>query len=107
MAADDCALFLWAINSMTPQAMEVIVAWGFEFKTKAFTWIKRRLSGKRHFGLGFWTRQNTESCYLAVRGRPRRLDKLVADMAQQKLARSVEEVIDAPMGQHSEKPDEI
>jgi N6-adenosine-specific RNA methylase IME4 len=107
MAADDCALFSWAIDTMTPEALEVIKAWGFTFKTKAFTWVKLTRKGKQHFGMGFWTRQNTESCYLAVRGHPKRLDKLVADMARKRSARSVREVIMSPIGQHSEKPDEI
>jgi N6-adenosine-specific RNA methylase IME4 len=61
-AAPDCALFLWSINSMLPQALAVIEAWGFTYKTISFTWAKRtpRDSGW-HFGLGYWTRQNTES----------------------------------------------
>jgi len=41
IAADDCALFLWCIDSMLPQALKVIEAWGFTFKTVAFTWVKQ------------------------------------------------------------------
>lgn len=40
LAAPDCALFLWAIDPMLPEALEVIKAWGFAFKTTAFTWVK-------------------------------------------------------------------
>lgn len=95
-AAEDCALFLWGINSMLPQALDVIRSWGFTYKTAAFTWAKRtpRDAGW-HFGLGYWTRQNTESCLLATRGHPKRL------------SRAVPELLIAPRRQHSQKPEEI
>jgi N6-adenosine-specific RNA methylase IME4 len=96
MAAPDCALFLWSINSMLPQALDLIEAWGFQYKTVAFTWAKRtRLDAGWHFGLGYWTRQNTESCLLAVRGRPKRV------------GRDVPELVVSPVRLHSQKPDEV
>ena len=68
---DDSALFLWAINSMLPEAIEVIGAWGFTYKTVAFTWIKTNAKSPGFFtGLGYWTRCNPEQCLLATRGRP-------------------------------------
>ena len=30
LAADDCALFLWATDPLLPRAFELIKAWGFE-----------------------------------------------------------------------------
>src|SRR6202790_3986920 len=39
-AAKDCALFLWATDPLLPKAVELIQAWGFEFKTVAFYWAK-------------------------------------------------------------------
>ena len=33
LAAEDCALFLWCINPEIPEALEVIEAWGFTYKT--------------------------------------------------------------------------
>lgn len=95
-ADDDCALFLWGINSMLPQALAVIDAWGFTYKTTAFTWAKRTSRDNGwHFGLGYWTRQNTESCLLATRGHPKRL------------SRAVPELIISPRRLHSQKPDEV
>jgi N6-adenosine-specific RNA methylase IME4 len=92
---EDCALFLWSINPMLPQALAVIEAWGFTYKTVAFTWAKRTTRDNGwHFGLGYWTRQNTESCLLATRGHP------------QRLSRSVRQLIVAPRGRHSAKPAE-
>jgi N6-adenosine-specific RNA methylase IME4 len=40
VAADDCALFLWATDPLLPRAIELIHAWGFEYKTVAFYWVK-------------------------------------------------------------------
>jgi N6-adenosine-specific RNA methylase IME4 len=95
-AADDCALFLWAINSMLPQALAVIEAWGFVYKTVAFTWAKRSSRDNAwHFGLGYWTRQNTESCLLATRGHPARH------------SRAVPQLLIAPRRLHSQKPEEV
>lgn len=99
LAARDCVLLLWAINPMLPQAFSVMAAWGFAYKTVAFTWAKTtsRTDGswapKWHLGLGFWTRANTELCLLGVRGKPRRL------------ARDVPQLIVEPRREHSRKPD--
>ena len=40
---DNCTLFLWAIDSMLPEAFRVIKEWGFIYKTVAFTWIKENI----------------------------------------------------------------
>jgi len=88
-AAEDCALFLWAVSATAREAVQVLAAWGFEFKTVAFVWAKEGA-----FGNGYWSRQRCEFCLLATRGQPRRLN---AD---------VDQLITAPRGQHSEKPEE-
>ena len=90
LAAKDCALFLWAVQSMLPQAVEVMEAWGFEFRTSAFVWVKEGGAG-----LGYWTRKDTEICLLGIKGSPKRLN---AD---------VREAIKAKRGRHSEKPAEV
>lgn len=95
-AADDCALFLWAVMPQLPDALEVIKAWGFEFKTCAFVWVKTTLDGSRPAtGMGYWTRANAELCLLATRGTPPRLN---ADVHQ---------VVQSPRAEHSKKPDEV
>ena len=75
LAADDCALFLWATDPLLPRAFELIEAWGFEYKTVAFYWVKLNSAAKHdadYFtGLGYWTRANPEQCLLATRGKPR------------------------------------
>jgi N6-adenosine-specific RNA methylase IME4 len=94
-AAPDCALFLWVTDPSLPQALEVIAAWGFVYKTVAFTWAKTTKNGAGFpIGCGYWTRANPEQCLLATRGRP------------QRLSRAVPQLIVAPRREHSRKPDE-
>jgi N6-adenosine-specific RNA methylase IME4 len=75
---------------------EVIEAWGFRYSTIAFDWIKLNANGNGlHWGHGVsGTRSNPEPCLLARRGSPLRLDE------------GVHSVVMAPVGAHSEKPDE-
>src|SRR5215469_6115851 len=40
LAADDCALFLWITWPLLLDALSVIDAWGFEYKSCAFAWMK-------------------------------------------------------------------
>jgi N6-adenosine-specific RNA methylase IME4 len=108
MAAKDCFLIMWAINSMIPQALELINAWGFEYKTVLFTWAKQNPSGEGwHQGMGFHTRQNTELCFVATRGHPQRWDWISHDPEVKSTARSVSELLVAARRMHSQKPDEI
>lgn len=95
VAADDCALFLWTTMPMIPDALEVMSAWGFSFKTVAFTWVKRTANGKLHWGMGNWTRANPELVLFGVRGKPKRVSK------------AVHSVVEAKVREHSRKPDEV
>ena len=73
MAANDCVLFLWATFPQLPEALQLIKAWGFRYKTVAFVWLKRnRKSPSWFYGLGYWTRGNAEICLLATKGKPKR-----------------------------------
>ena len=95
LAANDCVLFLWAVMPQLPEALRVIEAWGFTYKTAGFTWAKLNKSGEGYFtGMGYWTRANAELCLLATRGSPKRIH---ADVRQ---------LIVAPVGEHSQKPSE-
>ena len=94
LAAKDSALFLWATFPQLPEALRVISAWGFQFKTVAFVWLKQNRRSKTWFyGLGFWTRSNAEICLLATRGHPKRQNK------------SIHQFIISPIEAHSKKPD--
>ena len=73
LAAKDCALFLWATFPQLPEALRLIRAWGFRYKTVAFVWLKRnRKSPSWFYGMGYWTRSNAEICLLATKGKPKR-----------------------------------
>jgi len=62
LANDNSVLFMWVTDSYIPDALEVIKAWGFCYKTIAFTWIKETNTGKDFYGVGRWTRKNPELC---------------------------------------------
>ena len=95
IADKNSILFLWATYPMLNEALEVIDAWGFEYKTIAFQWVKlNKKNNKPFYGLGRWTRGNTECCLLATKGKPSRKSKAVFQLIQQ------------PLTRHSEKPQE-
>ena len=87
--------FLWATFPQIPEALRLIKAWGFTYKSVAFVWLKKnRKSEGWFYGLGFWTRGNAEVCLLATRGHPKRQ------------AANVHQFIISPIQEHSRKPEE-
>ena len=96
IADNNCALFLWVTMPKLNECWELIVKWGFAYKTVAFTWVKRNKISKGWFwGMGRWTRANAELCLLATKGTPKRISA------------SIHSVIDTPIEEHSKKPAEI
>lgn len=94
LAADDCILFLWATYPKLKEALQVIEAWGFKYRTIGFQWVKQNKSGDGYFfGLGWWTRGNTEPCLIATKGKPHRAST------------SVRQLVFSPVRDHSQKPD--
>lgn len=95
LAAKDCALFLWITFPCLCEALEVLTAWGFSYKTVAFVWVKQNRRNDDLFtGMGYWTRANAEICILATKGHPKRVDA------------GVRQVILGHIEEHSKKPDE-
>ena len=94
-AAENAALFLWAVWPSLPEAIQVMSKWGFKYKTIAWVWVKAKRSGFGHFmGMGYYTRSNTEPCLLGIRGSmPVRAHDVLA-------------LIYSPIRGHSRKPDE-
>lgn len=103
LAAKDCVLFMWCCWPSIEDALRIIDAWGFTYKTCGFDWLKADNTQADFFqdevpaqvGMGYWTRANSEPCLLATRGKPKRLN---ADVRQG---------IIAPRREHSRKPDGI
>ena len=87
-AEDDAVLWLWTTNAFMHEAYHVLDSWGFEPKT-ILTWVKDR------WGTGDWLRGQTEHCILAIKGKP-----VVK-------SEGVSTVLEAPLRQHSRKPDEF
>lgn len=102
IAAPDAALFLWVVQPMLPEALRVLESWSFSFRTVAFCWVKMRKGwdGKTHerprLGLGYHTRSGMEQCWLAIRGK-----------GYKRKAQGIEQVVFAPLREHSRKPDEV
>jgi N6-adenosine-specific RNA methylase IME4 len=86
-AAKDAVLFLWTTGPMLPQALDVMDAWGFKYKSH-FVWVKDRV------GTGYWARNQHELLLIGTRGH-------VPCPAPGTQPSSV---VSAPRGRHSEKP---
>ena len=95
IAEEDCILFLWATYPLMQEALDVIKAWGFTYKTKAFTWVKKTKIGTYFMGMGNWTRANDEVVLLGVKGKPKRIDC------------GISSIVVTDIQEHSEKPDEV
>lgn len=102
VATPDCALFLWVCAPLLVETLQMAQAWGFSYKTKAFTWVKMRGPATFHVGMGYWSRANTEDVWLLTRGNPKRARK---DVAQ--IVATCEDAVLAPLSRHSEKPEEV
>jgi N6-adenosine-specific RNA methylase IME4 len=92
IAEDDSVMFMWVTMPMLTVFEPVMNAWGYDYKTCAFTWIKKTKNDKMHWGMGNWTRSNPELCLLGTRGKPKRL------------CAAIHSVLEEKVGRHSEKP---
>jgi N6-adenosine-specific RNA methylase IME4/ParB-like chromosome segregation protein Spo0J len=86
-AADDAVLFLWAVSALLPEAIEVMRAWGFEYRSNII-WDKLSI------GLGVWVRHEHEQLLIGRRG----------NQSPPERERRVRSIIRARRGRHSEKP---
>lgn len=93
IADNDCFLFLWATFPMLSEALEVMKAWGFTYKTGA-AWHKTTKNGKDAFGTGYVFRSAAELLLVGTRGKPKVLN------------RSTRNIIHGVVREHSRKPDE-
>jgi N6-adenosine-specific RNA methylase IME4 len=86
-AAADCVLFLWATVPMLPQALEVMAAWGFTYKSHC-VWVKDRA------GTGYWFRNKHELLLVGTRG----------NIPAPAPGEQMDSVIACAARRHSEKP---
>ena len=95
IADKDCVLLMWCTDPLLNRQIEVISAWGFEYKTVGFYWVKQNKNKQKSTylkGTGYWTRANPEICLLATKGKPKRLGA------------NVDRLVIADRGIHSRKP---
>jgi len=88
---NDCLLFMWSSSPHLVQALQLMQAWGFEYKTIAFVWDKQKPNP------GYYTMSSVEICLVGKRGiipRPRG-------------ARNIRQFLSEKRTEHSKKPDEI
>jgi N6-adenosine-specific RNA methylase IME4 len=89
-AADDAVLFLWATSPKLDEAMRVIEAWRFVYRTCA-VWDKELI------GMGYYFRQQHELLLVAARG----------SLPVPEPSARPSSVIRSRRGQHSVKPVEV
>lgn len=87
-------LLLWATFPQLKEALEVIEAWGFKYKTLGFSWLKTNKDGSPFFGIGYYAKSNQEVCLLGVKGNAHSLVK----------SNSVSSFVSTGRTKHSEKP---
>jgi len=85
--ADHCILFLWATAPKLLEAVGLMHAWGFEYKTHA-VWDKQKI------GMGYWFRGQHELLLIGTRG----------DVSPPDADKRVSSIFSSPRGEHSEKP---
>ncbi|MQA67094.1 MAG: S-adenosylmethionine-binding protein [Alphaproteobacteria bacterium] len=97
-AAETAHLYLWVPNALLPEGIEVLRAWGFQYKTN-LVWHKvRKDGGSDGRGVGFYFRNVTEIVLFGVRGKNART--LAPGRRQVNLIASRKR-------EHSRKPDEL
>ena len=86
-------LYLWVTNNCLLDGLELVKAWGFEYKT-LITW------GKDRIGIGQYFRGQTEQCIFAAKGT---LPYKVKNNKRQQGST----LITAPRMKHSQKPEQM
>jgi len=92
LADENCILFLWATFPKIQEALNTIKAWGFEYKTVGFTWIKKNKNMTNFFGVGWYTKSNAEVCLIGVKGK------------SPKISNKISSIIETVRNKHSRKP---
>jgi len=91
-------LFLWVTNPLLDKGLDLMRAWGFDYKTVYKVWCKRWPNGSVVSGCGWWSRPSTEMVLVGARG---------AGYMQWKKTFSEPQEFLGVRRKHSEKPDEI
>lgn len=98
VAQENSHLYLWVPNAMLPEGLEVMRAWGFQYKTNIIWEKVRKDGGPDGRGVGFYFRNVTEMLLFGVRG---------GNIRTLSPARTQVNLIRAQKREHSRKPDEM
>ncbi len=100
ICTDDAICFMWATFPNIDQALKVMAAWGFTYKTAAFVWVKKnKKSDTLFWGMGAYIRANAEVCLIGIS------DKTKAKTLVKN--NGVHQIVTSPIEAHSKKPDEV
>lgn len=98
VADENSHLYLWVPNALLIEGLEVMKAWGFQYKTNII-WEKVRNDGEPDGrGVGFYFRNVTEILLFGVRG---------TNVRTLSPGRSQVNLIRSKKREHSRKPDEM
>ena len=90
-------LYLWSPNALLPEALDIMRAWGFTYKTNIIWYKVRKDGGPDGRGVGFYFRNVTELLLFGIRGKIRTLAP----------GRSQVNIVITRKREHSRKPDSI
>lgn len=96
-AARNSHLYLWVPNALLAHGLDVMKAWGFDYKSNLVWYKVRKDGGPDGRGVGFYFRNVTELLLFGTRGRMRTL----------KPGRTQVNLISTRKQEHSRKPDEF
>ena len=100
IAAEKAHLYLWVPNALLPAGLEVMDAWGFEYKSN-LVWEKVRKDGQPDGrGVGFYFRNVTELLLFGIKKKSAPNRTLAPARRQVNLIRTMKR-------EHSRKPDEF
>jgi len=91
MASDNSIIFLWVVSPLLPEALELMLAWGFSYATVGFVWYKQLPNP------GHYTMSECEICLIGRKG----------NIPKDYGSRNVRQFLSEKRKEHSRKPSEI
>lgn len=70
-ACDQSHLYLWCPNALLPEALDIVTAWGFTYKTNIVWYKVCKDGGPDGRGVGFYFRNVTELLLFGIKGKMR------------------------------------
>jgi N6-adenosine-specific RNA methylase IME4 len=91
LCADNCLMFMWVVNPMLDDGIDLLKHWGFNFATVGFVWHKEKTNP------GYYTMSSVEMVIIGKKGK----------IPEPRGARNVKQFLSQTRGKHSAKPQEI